>query len=440
MVRPGVTPPPRQASVRASGYGASDDDYTTFQPQLTNGKSSNGTIGSEKLVKKKTSPKAATSVRASGYGASDDDYVTFQPQMTSGSSFAGTNGSEKLVKNKSSPMAVANLVMATFKFNSVPSGEDNSLHRNTTGSSMSSSRSNLSKHESSGALITKLSSGRFVTRQSTTSKQGLVPIETLRMEATSAGFPRFQLADFGVEWCRDITSLLTNSMRREVVDLYTILQSLHERKESLREGDVKSFFVWFETFVLYIQFAMEVVEENIIPWAERMEELPENEFLESNGGRMKVGKDIVSILQRILKHRKDFEAMKVASAYLKIKKVLLKWAPLLHGYLDALDLEIPPLIESHCSQEECQNMMGWIARRALDSNDKRCNIVLLVRFLEQRPRTLAYWKSTHLDPLEQSAHPQHWKAMSKLHFEGAGYFARTLAKVTEDKKNARIRR
>lgn len=395
------------------------------------------------------------SSQGSDSGASEEDYQTFQPELPDGNSLTEIPGNGEVeTMTTTTPRAVAQMVMGTLEFKSVLEKGDANLHRNKTGSSLSKhASSGLSKHVSSGltkhassglskqassglsrqssngGLLSRVSTGRFLTRQST---MGLVPVEELRTDASASGFPTFHFMDFGIEWHTDISSLLTNSLRREMADLYTIMQSMHERRDSLREGDVKSFFVWFEIFASYIPFVMAVIEETYLPWVERIGELPEDEYLESEGGRMKVGKDIVRTSQRILKHRKEFEAMSVASAYRKIKRVLVKWAELLHGYLKVLDFEAPLLLKAHSSPEECQNMMGWIARLTVDSDNKSCNIVLLVRFLQQRPRTLATWKATFLEAREQGMHPQYWKRLSKSHFEVASYFARILAKANED--------
>lgn len=354
------------------------------------------------------------SVRASGLGPSPGR--TKLPLLQSYNSTA-TSATSDVLRTASSSVA---LKMASSSDRTQASNqEDVELQK--------------SKGCSSNSLNGKVSFGRLLNMSSTLSSKGVKHVEDLTQTADAFGLPSFQLKPFGLEWQKDVAYILTNSVRREVMDLYVILQSMHERQGMLRSGDIESFYVWFITFADFVKFTMELIEDTLIPWVERSSELAEDAYLEGKGGRMKVGKDIAKTVERVVKHQKEFEVMKVGSAFKKLHKVFRKWTPLLHGYLNSLDTDVVDIIEASCNQDECTNMMAWITRQAVESSNKAKNLVLLVRFLEDRPRSLAVWKRDNLEPLERGAHPQHWKNLAKDHFEVVSYFRRATPSLAKGK-------
>lgn len=310
------------------------------------------------------------------------------------------------------------------------SSDGNYLRKKSTGGSIGGALSRISTGGSSqlNGLDSLKSSQSNSLRSKASLRTVLEPTvykaNEFEVEAVAPGFPTFSLRSYGIDWFRDNSQMITNSIRREVMDLYIVLRSMHERSHMLKEGDILSFFVWFETFAEFFLFIMELIETGLIPWAERSRELPEDSYLESEGGRMKVGKDCMKTVGRVVKHRKDFTAMPPQSAYKKLRKVFQKWVPLLLGYIDSLDDSISEIVHEFCEVDECLNFHRWVAQETLLCKRKETNIILLVRFLDQRPKSLVDWRNSNLKPLQRSAHPQQWKIVEKNHFEVVSYFRR----------------
>lgn len=312
----------------------------------------------------------------------------------------------------------------------------NSLRKKSTGGSNGSELTRRGTSDSTG--LDGLSSRGSSRLRLGTSKLTLEPdirrASEFEIEAVSPGLPPFSLKPYGMDWYRDNCHLLTNAIRREVMDLYVILRSMHERQDCLKQGDIRSFFVWINTFADFFNFSMDLLENALIPWVERSQEIPDDEYLESLGGRMKVGKDCLKTVDRLVVHTNDFSQMAPRSAYKKIYRVLQKWIGSLFGYIDSLDEGAAEIIQASCEPDECLNFHRWIARQAIESRHKDTNIVLLVRFLDARPKTLAEWRNTNLNPLELSAHPHQWRALAKKHFEVVAYFRRCTPSLASASK------
>jgi hypothetical protein len=295
-----------------------------------------------------------------------------------------------------------------------------------------------SKASGGNSLVSRLSTGlrRLNTPSVDPNAPGVQRVVDFLHPADAPSLPPFRLKEYGIDWYRDNAHLLTNAIRREVMDLYVIVRSMFERKARLQDGDIRSLYIWFETFADFFIFAMTLIERTLIPWVERSRELPEDPYLEGEGGRMKVGKDIVRTVERIVKHKPEFLAMTHVSAFRKLHRVLKTWTLLTLGYIDSLDADSAAIVKAFCAVEECQNMHRWVANRVVESPNKATNLVLLVRFLEDRPRTLNDWKTANLEPLERGALPQYWRSVAKHHFEVVAYFRRSTPSLTVPTKRS----
>jgi hypothetical protein len=364
------------------------------------------------------------SVRASGYGPSPH-----KPADVNNEDDAGDDVLSSTTSTPPKPGSLARIVTKSIALKG-----SNSMIRSYDAQGDEDDLTN--KTISTYSLVRKISTMRLLNMPSSLSapSPGVRNLEEFLRSAAAHDMPPFKLKEYGVEWHRDTVHLLTNALRREVMDLYAIIQSMYERRANLKSGDIQSLYVWFETFASFFAFVVSLIEFTFIPWLERSQELPEDSYLESEGGRMKVGKDIAKTVERVVKHKSKFVAMTPPSAHSKLHKVFKKWSPLFHGYIDSLDADAPGIIERCCSQDECANMTAWITRQAIESANKATNVVLLVRFLEDRPRTLTVWKNENLDPLERGAHPQHWKSVARDHFEVVAYFRRSTPSLAQNQK------
>jgi hypothetical protein len=250
------------------------------------------------------------------------------------------------------------------------------------------------------------------------------------------GLAPMTFAVYGEDWFRDNTGLLTNAIRGEVRDLYIIFSSMTSRRDSLEKGDFESFFRWWKVFSNFLQEVMVLIDGTIIPWLEKWEQLPEVPFLEQLGGRMKVGRDIVKISEKMTTHELEFYFIHSTKAVSKLCKVLSKWTLMLNEYLITLDEASAVIVEQNSSLQECLIMDRLVANKIMQTKNHKINIVLLVRDFEKRPQTLAFWKNQNLNLIPRLCHPYWWNCVSKDHFEYVTYFARRISKCSSDNKTS----
>lgn len=305
-------------------------------------------------------------------------------------------------------------------------------------SKMSKRRSGKYGEEGNDELKSEISASKLAAILSShlslkTAPSGLVSgdrkIEEFLHEETAPGLPPIKLKEYGLDWARDVPHMVSNSIRREMMDLYIIMRSMSERKSSMNErkfklqgGDILSFFLWIDCFVGFFEFAMLLIADDLVPWFETWKDMEEDELIEQEGGYMKVSNDLRKTIRNIQKHKQEFLNMMPEKAFTKLQRIIKKWAEVLLVYLDNIDRQGSELIGKRAEVADVTEMEARFVEKALVSKNKAVNLVLLVRFLEDRPRSVTNWKNAYLKPEERAAHPLYWKMLAKEHFEIVLYF------------------
>jgi len=80
--------------------------------------------------------------------------------------------------------------------------------------------------------------------------------------------PPMYMVEFGRGWAEDIFALLQNAVRREVQDLYYIVNSMGKRSVDLSKQDVSDFYEWLSFFALLLDFLFQFEEKSLMPWIE----------------------------------------------------------------------------------------------------------------------------------------------------------------------------
>lgn len=75
------------------------------------------------------------------------------------------------------------------------------------------------------------------------------------------------LVPLGTSWAVDIFVRPHNGIRRELIDLYNIVDSMQRRIQDLRSQDLRIFFQWFDAFSSLLETVFEVSDQLLIPWA-----------------------------------------------------------------------------------------------------------------------------------------------------------------------------
>eukprot|EP00186_Timspurckia_oligopyrenoides_P002553 CAMPEP_0182446782 /NCGR_PEP_ID=MMETSP1172-20130603/5997_1 /TAXON_ID=708627 /ORGANISM="Timspurckia oligopyrenoides, Strain CCMP3278" /LENGTH=346 /DNA_ID=CAMNT_0024642861 /DNA_START=221 /DNA_END=1261 /DNA_ORIENTATION=- len=97
--------------------------------------------------------------------------------------------------------------------------------------------------------------------------------------------PPMYLVPFGKGWAEDLFALLHNSVRREVQDLYYIVNSMYKRSVDLSPQDVSDFYEWLSFFALLLDFFFQFDEKSLMHWIESRVELTDHVAREQRESR-----------------------------------------------------------------------------------------------------------------------------------------------------------
>lgn len=73
--------------------------------------------------------------------------------------------------------------------------------------------------------------------------------------------PPLYFTPVGKRWSLDILAVANNSVRRELSDMYYIVQSMLKRRMDLNHDDIDDLYVWFEVFHFFVQGIFELQEQ-----------------------------------------------------------------------------------------------------------------------------------------------------------------------------------
>jgi hypothetical protein len=75
------------------------------------------------------------------------------------------------------------------------------------------------------------------------------------------------LVPLGSSWSVDLFARSHNGIRRELIDLYNMVDSMQRRIAEVRSGDLRTFFLWWDVFESYFDAALKANTQLLIPWA-----------------------------------------------------------------------------------------------------------------------------------------------------------------------------
>mmetsp|Transcript_15414 Transcript_15414/g.33184 ORF Transcript_15414/g.33184 Transcript_15414/m.33184 type:complete len:575 (+) Transcript_15414:60-1784(+) len=237
--------------------------------------------------------------------------------------------------------------------------------------------------------------------------------------------PSLQFSSFNESWAVDVFSLPHNATRRELVDLYDILQSMETRKKSLSiPTDVVNFFQWLGVFRTFLLTYFECEEAVIFPWIESrcvlMTDL-------SRAMRIGTKTRLRAMLQSIFRLEKElirakppvqarrtFSSGKLNSRVFRahkanieittvsvpaiLRSILDAFVMELNAYLRLTSSKLLPLIASAFKEKDKRALDAEIARFWWNSPNRGANICILSFWIHEIYGQKAYltWKYDHL--------------------------------------------
>ncbi|CAN8076418.1 unnamed protein product [Agarophyton chilense] len=79
----------------------------------------------------------------------------------------------------------------------------------------------------------------------------------------------------GSSWALDLLARLHNATRRELIDLYNMVDSMKRRVHQLGSADLRSFFTWWHLFSSFLKTTFEAHTQLLFPWVSTRAQLPD---------------------------------------------------------------------------------------------------------------------------------------------------------------------
>lgn len=193
----------------------------------------------------------------------------------------------------------------------------------------------------------------------------------------------------------DIFARLHNGVRRELIDLYNMVDAMQRRIQNLRSSDLNMFFTWWDLFSSYVEVCFEAHDQVLIPWVRKKGGMPDM----LDDGAVSGMKDTLNTMLRDfdttysqLPRRPPDETMA------KIIKGLVYMHSLVE-YLQTFENEVPLAIENKCRQKDAVVMEKKLARflqRRGDLNYRQMHLSIVARGMTDEAasawrRRLPFW-------------------------------------------------
>lgn len=166
------------------------------------------------------------------------------------------------------------------------------------------------------------------------------------------------LVPLGTTWAVDLFVRPHNGVRRELIDLYNIVDSLQRQVQDLRSQDLKLFFVWWKVFADYLEVTFELTETVLVPWALNGSAAPEGLSDSTRAaGRESLGLMLQAfkvILEQLPRRPPD-------ESLAKIIKGLVHIHPLF-DYIEAVESVLPEVADSNHDEKQGRRMEKKVAQ------------------------------------------------------------------------------
>lgn len=186
------------------------------------------------------------------------------------------------------------------------------------------------------------------------------PRKSARLSSALINYRRpdgLNLVPLGSTWALDVFARLHNGIRRELIDMYNMIDSMQRRIQELRTPDLIFFFNWWDLFSSYIEVSFEAHDKLLIPWIVKKSALPDslNENVRAN-----MKQTIHSMLKSFDMSYSQLPRRPPDETMAKIIKGLVHMHPIIE-YLEKFENDIPGIIESNYRQKDVKVMERKIA-------------------------------------------------------------------------------
>lgn len=197
------------------------------------------------------------------------------------------------------------------------------------------------------------------------------------------------LVPLGTTWAVDLFVRPHNGVRRELIDLYNIVDSLQRRVQDLRSQDLKLFFVWWKVFAAFLKVTFDLMDTVLVPWALDGSAAPDGL---SDSVRTAGRESLDSMLQAFKVIHDQLPRRPPDESLAKIIKGLVHVHPLF-DFIEAVETVMPEVADGKHDEKQGRRMEKMAAQHYAKHGDKDLKSVhlqILARGMTQEMQSA--WK------------------------------------------------
>jgi len=242
---------------------------------------------------------------------------------------------------------------------------------------------------------------------------------------------------YGETWSMDVFALPHNGIRRELVDLYKIMESLVKRHLDLRHSDIDDFYNWWEVFEGFVLAHFDLEEKVVFPWVTERVGLAKTSV--GKASRMVTKGRITRLMREVADLEERFVYSPAGEILPRLYGLVEKFTPRLLAYFGEVEKIVPSRLDNCFQPKDKKVLDSKVMNAVMKSKFSSELVVLLTRWLPDGH--LTPWKRNNLKGLGRVSYGM-WKSeMEKRHFAPVEDFVERLAEFKADevrRKNEKL--
>lgn len=219
------------------------------------------------------------------------------------------------------------------------------------------------------------------------------------------------LVPIGSSWALDIFARLHNGARREMIDLYNMIDCMQKKVEDLRSSHLKLFIDWWHVFSSYLKVCFRSHEDVLMPWAFKDVTAPE---AVSDTKRGEIKKVVLSIFRNFDTIDEQLSRRPPDESMAKIIKGLSDIHPVVE-YFEAIENNVPDLLEQKYTLKDGKKVEKRLASYLHNTGSadvRRMHLVIMTRAMHDD--VVSAWQKT-IPPLVRISYKSSNKRLSATH-------------------------
>ncbi|PXF40656.1 hypothetical protein BWQ96_09637 [Gracilariopsis chorda] len=192
----------------------------------------------------------------------------------------------------------------------------------------------------------------------------------------------------GSTWALDLPARLHNAIRRELIDLYNMVDSMKRRVHQLGTADMRTFFSWWRLFSSFLKTVFLTHTQVIFPWLSAKTTLPD---AVNDAHIQEVQDKLQALLKEFRIANEQLSRRAPDETLARIIKGLIHMHIIVQ-HLESVESALPDVIEQHfqpTDQKKIEKKVASFLHSHGRVDEKKMHLLLVANAMN--PEALAAW-------------------------------------------------